>query len=111
MDGLSPHIDYRVGFLRHEAQTRRLAASATPPRAPKPPRGGHRALGIATALLCLAVVVGASGTYLVVAASPVSTPAADTSTPAVEKPADVPTVDPEGAIRPLPRAGGLLTHR
>ena len=110
MDGLSPHIDYRVESLHREAEARRLAASATPPHLPKPPRRGHGALGIARALLALAVIGGASGAYLVVAASPdPPAPVRNTSTTDDEEPA----TDPGGlehAIRP-PWGPALLTYR
>ena len=113
MDGLSPHIEYRVESLQREAEARRLAASAIgSPRGPEPPRRGHRGLAIATTLVALAVVAGTTGAYLTVAASPEST-ASSADAPAVVDAAPVPAPTSEigrGFLR-LPRAGGILAHR
>ena len=112
MDGLSPHIEYRVTNLQQEAVARRLAASGTTGHpGPKPPRRSRRELAIASAFLGLAVV-GASGAYLVVAAGAAPTAPREASPATVdEQVRRDPTGEIDRDIVPLLPTGGHVVHR
>jgi hypothetical protein len=112
MDGLSPHIEYRVTTLQQEAAARRLAASATTAHSgPKPPRRSRRRLAIASAFLGLAVA-GTSGAYLVVAAGAAPTAPREASPATVdEQVRRDPTGEIDRDILPLPPARGHVVHR
>ena len=77
MDGLSPHLEYRIGRLSQEADARRLAETASvAANRPEPPRRRGRAVAIATALVAMSITIGSFGAMFVLA-SDSGVPASD----------------------------------
>jgi hypothetical protein len=111
MDGLTPHIEYRVGNLHREAEARRLAGSATgASHAPVPPGRDRRRLAAAAGAMALAFGLSSSGLYLVVA-SGTDPNGPDVAAVVVQTAAPPPDMADDRVVVRLPQSGGIRMHR